>query len=166
MTQTLDPTAGYSNEDAPLRGYATLVGAFATAAAGTALVARRRGARLPERIGLRDVAMAGVATYKLSRLISKDRVTSFVRAPFTRYEEDSGRGEVEEEPRGAGVRRAVGELVICPYCVGFWVASGFTAGLILAPRATRAVAAALDALAIADGLQMLDRAAKQESGAG
>jgi len=162
MTQTLDPTAGYSNEDAPLRGYATLVGAFATAAAGTALVARRRGARLPERIGLRDVAMAGVATYKLSRLISKDRVTSFVRAPFTRFQESTGHGEVEEAPRGTGLRFAVGELLVCPYCVAQWVAAGFTLGYVFAPRTTRLLASMWTVHAVADAAQLAYSAAEEK----
>ena len=99
-------------------------------------------------------ALVTVATSKASRLIAKDRVTSTVRAPFTRYEDDAGPGEVDESARGRGLRRAIGELLICPYCVGMWISAAFAAGLIVAPRFTRWFAAVLTALFGADLLQI------------
>jgi hypothetical protein len=81
-------------------------------------------------------------------------VTSAARAPFTEYQGDSGAGEVEEAARGHGMRRAIGELLLCPYCLGMWIATAFTAGLIVAPRATRWIASALTTLFGADMLQI------------
>jgi Protein of unknown function (DUF1360) len=75
-------------------------------------------------IRLPDLVLLAIGTHKLSRLIAKDRVTSPVRAPFTRYEESAGSGEVEEEPRGVGFQKVLGELLSCPYCMSIWVASG------------------------------------------
>src|SRR4051794_37284393 len=106
---------GYAAEPRPLKGYAALSGTFGAAFAGFVLAANRRG-RMPDRIAARDVVMLGVATHKISRLISKDMVTSFIRAPFTRFKKEAGQGEVEEESRGEGLRRATGELLTCPYC--------------------------------------------------
>jgi hypothetical protein len=158
ISERLDPTRGYGDEPAPLLGRAILTGTF-FAALGTGVVtARRAGVRLPREVAVRDVVATGVATYKLARMISKDRVTTFARAPFTEFEQPTGHGEVEERPRGSGLRRAVGELVVCPYCVGLWVASGLTAGLVVWPRPTRALVAVFDVLALADGLQAADRA--------
>ncbi|MEA2385083.1 MAG: hypothetical protein QOH72_5054 [Solirubrobacteraceae bacterium] len=57
-------------------------------------------------------------------------------------------------PRGRGLRRAVGELLVCPYCIGLWVSAGFTAGLLVAPRFTRWVAAVRSALFGAEVLQI------------
>jgi hypothetical protein len=94
------------------------------------------------------------ATHKVSRLIAKDRVTSTVRAPFTRFEGDAGPGEVSEAARGRGLRRAVGELLICPYCLGLWVTAAFTARLIAAPRTTRWLMVTFSALFGADVLQI------------
>ena len=95
-----------------------------------------------------------VATHKLSRTLAKDRVTSAVRAPFTRFEGDAGPGEVSEVARGRGLRRAVGELLVCPYCLGLWIAAALTAGLLVAPRATRWGASVLVALTGSDLLQI------------
>jgi Protein of unknown function (DUF1360) len=95
-----------------------------------------------------------VATHKASRLAAKDRVTSGVRAPFTRFEGDAGPGEVSEEARGSGLRRAVGELVICPYCISLWIATALAGGLVVAPRATRWVASVLSAMFGSDLLQI------------
>jgi hypothetical protein len=158
IRERLDPTHGYGDEPAPLLGRAILTGTFFTALGTGVAAARRAGVRLPREVAVRDVVATGVATYKLARMITKDRVTTFARAPFTEYEHPAGRGEVEERPRGSGLRRAVGELVVCPYCVGFWVASGLTAGLVVSPRPTRAVVAVFDMLAVADALQAADRA--------
>ena len=59
----------------------------------------------------------GFAT-KLTRLIAKERAMAFLRAPFVRYQEGTGQGEVSEQPRGTGLQLAVGELLVCPYCLG------------------------------------------------
>lgn len=101
-----------------------------------------------------DLALITFATHKLSRLITKERVTSALRAPFTRYQGEAGPGEVEESPRGQGLRRAIGELFVCPYCIATWIASGFAAGLVVAPRATRLIAATLTAVLGSDVLQI------------
>ncbi len=159
----LDPFAGYSDEEQPLAGHITLVAAFAASLAAAAVAARVTGRAPPQRPHPVDVLMAGMATHKLSRLVSKAKVTSFVRAPFTEYEHPRGHGEIEEHPRGDGARRAVGELLTCPYCLSQWISAGFAAGLVLAPRATRLVAASYTAQALADFLQLAYRAAEQRS---
>ena len=93
-----------------------------------------------------------MATYKLSRLATKARVTSFARAPFTRYTGEAGPSEVCEEPRGTGLRRAIGELAVCPYCVGEWIAAGLTAAYLRDPRSTRTAASVLVVVAASDVL--------------
>jgi Protein of unknown function (DUF1360) len=156
-----DAVAGYApREQRPLAAYTGLTAAFGIALGG-ALVALRR--ELPERISTRDLALAGIATHKLSRLLAKDKVTSFIRAPFTRYQEPAGHGELEEAPRGSGARYAVGELLVCPYCLAQWVAAGFVVGLVAAPRPTRVVAGIYAAETLADFLQLAYAAAEDRA---
>jgi hypothetical protein len=150
-----EPFAGHApDRDRPLASYAVLTGAFAAASAGFGTWLRASDRQLPDGPAPADLALITVATHKASRLVAKDRVTSFARAPFTRYEGDSGASEVEEAARGRGMRRALGELILCPYCLGLWIAAAFTAGLIAAPRATRWIASALTTLFGADVLQI------------
>jgi hypothetical protein len=159
--QRRGPFAGYAPaEHRPLGSYAILSGAFGAALACTLLGLRAAGRELPERPSLADVALAGVATHKLSRLIAKDKVSGFMRAPFTRFQEHSGHGEVEEAARGQGLRYAIGELLVCPYCVGQWVAGGFVVGYVHAPRATRMIAAMSTMHAVSDALQLAYSAAE------
>jgi hypothetical protein len=130
------------------------MGMFLTACGGFGAWLHRSGRPLPERPAAVDVALVAVATHKAARLLAKDRVTSTVRAPFTRFQEDVGAGEVSEAARGRGLRRAVGELLVCPYCLSVWLAAAFTAGLIAAPRPTRWIASVLASVFGADLLQI------------
>jgi hypothetical protein len=154
-TNRANPIAGYApGEQRPLRGYAALTGAFAAVTIAFASWMRRSGRNLPERIALGDLALITLATHKASRLLAKDRVTSAVRAPFTRFQAEGGPGEVEEQARGRGLRRAVGELLICPYCLSMWIGAGFAAGLVVAPRPTRWAASVLAVVFGSDVLQI------------
>jgi hypothetical protein len=138
-------------EERPLASYAGLMAVYGAYAGGWALLARRRG--LPDRVDARDVALVALATYKASRLVTRDKVTAPVRAPFTRFEEEASGSEVNEKPVGTGPRRAVGELLSCPFCTSQWIATTLLGGVLTAPRATRAVASLFASLAAADGLQ-------------
>lgn len=156
------PFGGYADDDKPLGSYALLTAGFNLGLAG-ALASAARRQPLPERVGIRDVALLGIATHKLSRLIAKDTVTSFFRAPFVRYEGPGGINELEETPRGEGLRRAVGELLFCPQCVGQWVAGGLIYGFVRAPRTTRLLAAMFTSLAIADFLHLAYMASREKA---
>jgi hypothetical protein len=96
-----------------------------------------------------------LAAQKLSRLITKDRVASFMRSPFPRYAGEAGRSEVSAKPRGEGLQRAIGEPLVCPYCVGQWVAAGLIGVYIIDPDATRFAAGMFAVLGAADLFQQL-----------
>jgi hypothetical protein len=138
--------------EVPLGGYAVLATAYAVSAGLVATAARRRGVRLPDRVPPWDVVLMGAATFKVSRLVAKDKVTSFLRAPFTRRTDESTASEVMDEPRGSGIQRAVGELASCPFCTSVWVAGAVAGGYVFAPRATRLLCAGMGAVTVADWL--------------
>lgn len=148
----------------PLGSYAALMGIYGAGVAGLSTLVARSGRSLPERLPLADLALASVATHKLSRLVAEDPVTSPLRAPFTRFAGRSGPAELEEQTRGTGPQKAAGELLTCPFCVGQWVATGFAFGLVLAPRPTRFAAWIFTALTAADFLQLAYAAAEQGVG--
>lgn len=144
----------YDDEaEVPLKGYAVLAGTFAVGVVLFTVAARRRELRLPDGVPPWDVALLGTASFKASRLLSRDKVTSFLRAPFTRRAEDGAANEVTDEPRGGEARRAVGDLVSCPFCASVWVAGALTGTYACAPRAARLLSAGLSAVTVADWLQ-------------
>lgn len=145
-------------DDRPLGSYLALIGVFGGLASLFSVLFRASGRQLPERIDSRDLVLLTLASHKTARLLSKDRVTSPLRAPFTKPEGEAGPGEVEESSRGTGLRKAIGELLLCPYCLGMWTSGGFVAGLLTAPRFTRWVAAVF---AIFFGSEMLQIAYKR-----
>jgi Protein of unknown function (DUF1360) len=156
-------TAHYAPDvERPLGSYAVIAGTYVTIFGGTFIALRARGHELPTRLAAGDVLLIGIASHKLSRLIAKDKVTSFVRAPFTRYQEPGGQGEVEEQAYGHGLRLAVGELLVCPYCLAQWAATGLTLGLVGAPRFTRLFSTTLAVHSISDFLQIAYRAAEDQ----
>jgi hypothetical protein len=157
-----DPTEGHSAQHRPLAAYGGVTVAF-NGLFAAALLAARRADRLPERFGAGDTLLLGAATAQLSRLLSKDRVTSVLRAPFTRFKEDAGYGEVEEEARGTGLQRAIGELLICQYCVAQWVAAGLVLGHAVAPRETRVVAGTFAVYGVSNLLNLAYSAAQDRA---
>jgi Protein of unknown function (DUF1360) len=148
-------------EERPLGGYLRAMGGYAGLVGVAALVGRARGSSLPERFSWSDTVLMSVAVHKASRLLTKSSVTSPLRAPFTRFAGSTGEGEVAESvPPSGDHRHAVGELLTCPFCTGVWLATAFTAGLVLAPRATRLVATTLTTIAGSDYLHLAYDAAK------
>jgi Protein of unknown function (DUF1360) len=151
---------GYGDDEAPLGSYATFMAVYNVAFAGALAAARFAGREVPTTTP-GDIALFGVATHKLSRLLAKDKVTAALRAPFSEYEDEGGPAEVEERPRGHGLRRTIGELVTCPYCLDQWVAAGFYLGSVFAPRVSRLAASVFATVAIADFLQIGYRAGQR-----
>jgi hypothetical protein len=140
-----------ASEDTPLAGYVTAMVVFASSLVGALVwMTRRRAAPL----SLRDVALLGIATHKLSRIVSKDFVTAPIRAPFTRRAKAEGAGEVHDEARGDGARRALGYLLTCPYCLGPWIASALSTSMALRPAQTGFVVRVLTAVTISDFLHL------------
>jgi hypothetical protein len=156
------------NEHRPLGGYLAAMGTYAGVTGVLAALVKVTDRPVPERPAAADVVLLSIATHKLSRLLSKDAVTSPLRAPFTRYDRPGGSGEVMEQVRdsGSSTRHAIGELLSCPFCLAVWVATGLTGGLVLAPRLTRLVATALTAVAASDFLQMAYAIAQQTAEGG
>ena len=143
---------GYKGgDDMPLAGYLTLLGVFNSALIG--LLAASEADERREKIAVGDVLLLGAATFKLARIVAKDRVTSPLRAPFTEYVEPDGTSEVKEKSRGKGLQRAIGDLITCPWCVTPWVAGALAAGFIFKPRAAKTVAKIFAAVAVADFIQ-------------
>ena len=149
---------GYGGDQETLPPYAALAGVFNLILVIFFLAMKRSGRPLPERIGIRDIALLGVATHKLSMLVAQDAVTSPLRAPFTELQEKQSPKSMDEKPRGTGLRRSIGELLTCKFCVGQWVASFFTYGLVLAPAATRLVASIFAVVAVSDHLHQTYKA--------
>jgi len=143
---------GYDGGEEPLPSYAALAGLFNLILAVVLLIARKTGRPIPERVEARDIALLGVATHKLSLLLAKDAITSPLRAPFTELQEKQSPKRVEEKPRGKGLRRSLGELLTCHFCVGQWIASFFAYGLVFAPAVTRLVASIFAVVALSDHL--------------
>ena len=140
-------------DELPTRDYAALVAIFNGLLATGVLLRKCSREPLPERVDMKDLALFALSTQKLSRVITKEKVTTALRAPFTEIEGKGGAGELEERPRGRGLRRAIGELLTCPFCLGTWIASGFIYGYIFSPRVTRTVASVFAVSGMADFLQ-------------
>ncbi|QRO01224.1 DUF1360 domain-containing protein [Archangium violaceum] len=144
------PFRGYRDEDQrPLGSYALLMTAWNLGLVGLLTLGRRR---LKHRMDLGDTVLLGVATHKLTRLLARDQVTSPLRAPFTRFESKGSAGEVNETSRGEGLRRAVGDLVSCIFCLGPWVGLGLTGLYVAKPEAARVVGSVFALTATSDFL--------------
>jgi hypothetical protein len=146
----------------PFGPYRAFMGIFASVVGGALALATRRGRELPEKVDAAQLLLVGTASHKVSRMIAKDKVTSPLRAPFTELEGKGGPAELEERSRGTGMRKAIGELLTCPFCLDLWAVAAFSVGLLFAPRATRFVASLFAALTVSDFFQIAYRAAEDK----
>jgi hypothetical protein len=117
-------------------GYGTLLGALV-------LGARGRG----EAVRGDEIPALGLATFALAKLISKEKVETWVREPFL---EETPQGR---RPKGSGMRYAVGELLSCTRCVGAWSSLALVGLRVARPREARVVTAVLATSALNDFLQ-------------
>lgn len=136
-------------KEIPLAQYGALISLFWILFGGAAIAFTSKQERTSRPRAFGDILLLGVATHMLSRIAAKDRVTSVLRSPFARYVEDGAPGEVEEEPRGTGIRKAVGELVTCPYCMSPWIAAILSIGMSVAPELTRRICSLFSSVAVA-----------------
>lgn len=132
--------------------YLVAIGAHTAVVAGLAATGARRSTVVPTAM---DVFIGGLATQKLSRLISKEVVTTPLRAPFTEVVGPGGPGEIQERPVEAGWRTTVGELLTCPFCLDVWTATAVTTAIAFAPRLGRTLAAGAAVVAVADFAQLV-----------
>ncbi|BBY41431.1 hypothetical protein MMAN_55650 [Mycobacterium mantenii] len=148
----------------PLGGYLVVMVVYGAVVAVATLAALVSGRTLPTRWRVQDLLILTLGTHKLSRTLTKDAVTSPLRAPFTQYAGTGGPAEVQEEVREQSqLRHSLGELLTCPFCLDMWVATGFAIGLVFAPRSTRLIAGVFSALAGADFLQLAYAMAQQSA---
>ncbi len=102
------------------------------------LVVATRARRLErEPIAPAEWLPLAAATFALSKVIVDEKVVAWVRAPFV-AETPDGR-----QPRGSGMRYAVGELLSCTRCMGAWAGLGIVGLRLGSPPAGRALTAVL-----------------------
>ena len=139
----------------PLRTYAALIATYGAVLTSATVALARRG-KLPERIPWSDLALAAAASNVLSRRITKDKITRVVRAPFTEVEGAGAPGELNETVKAeTGPKRAVGELLACPFCLSQWTATAMVLGLVVAPKPARLIASVLTVAGASDQLHYL-----------
>ena len=136
-------------EQPPYRAYATIVGTFLAGLGAVSGLAAVRN-RPPQEVSAMELALLGLATFKAARVVSRDKVTSFVREPLV--EGHAYEGEDEHPVQTGGMQQALGELVTCTRCVGTWIGAGLATTQILAPRTGRLLTSVLAAGAVNDFL--------------
>jgi hypothetical protein len=133
----------------PYAAYAGIMASFAGGLAAAGAIAKLLG-RDPREHKTLDLAVLGLATFKASRTIARDEVTSFLRDPFV---EGTAKEGGEDPVETGDVRQAIGELVTCSRCIGTWVAAGISTTQILAPQFGRLLTWTLATAGANDWLQ-------------
>ena len=131
----------------PYRAYAAIATTFVAGLGVVSGLAAARRRPLQEFTPI-DLTMLGLATFKASRTVARDKVTSFVRDPFV--EGDAWEGEDEQPVHDTELKQAIGELVTCTRCIGTWIGAGLATTQILAPRTGRLLTSVLAAGALND----------------
>lgn len=112
------------------------------------LLAAARAGRPAEPTSAIDLVVLGLASMKIGDVVARDRITAFMRRPFTD-------GPAAVQPKGDGLFRAAGELVTCAHCVSLWAAGALAVAQLHRPRETRLVARVFAAYAVAEAARPL-----------
>lgn len=149
--------------------YTTLTGLFMTVFAGFSLYQTRQRDKV--KLSPMEFLQLALATFRLGRLISYDKVFEPYRAPFTRTVPDPSGEGMTVVPKGKGARQAVGDLVACPICAGTWVAAILVYGMGVFPNVTRAFVAIMSTIGAAElldaateALQWTGQLAREKAG--
>lgn len=147
--------------------YTAISGLFMAILGLFSLLTRRKG----KEVRPFDLALLGLSSYRMGRLVAYDLVMEGYRAPFTQTVPDpTGAGDTVQ-PKGTGWRRAIGDLIACPICAGTWIAAGLVYGLEVAPRPTRLLMTIMASIglgevlnALTESLQWTGQAAREQAG--
>jgi len=112
-------------------------------------------------LNLVDFGMTAAAAHKIAQIVSKERVTMYLRSPFTWQKDEGKEGGRKEVPKEHGMQRAIGELLTCPYCLAPWISTALVAGHIFAPVPTRVVTTIFALTAAADWMTQLKSELKE-----
>ncbi len=149
-------TGERGREPLPLGGYAVLIGLFGASVGGLMAWAAREN-RLLDSISATDLAVLSIGSHKLARMATKDRVSTVLREPFTHYDGTDGTlpGETSESARrdGGTLQQAIGELLVCPYCMSTWSATALLGTYLADRKLGRTVGALLSTVSLAEMMQ-------------
>jgi hypothetical protein len=115
--------------------YGTLLGLLAASAG-----------RSQEPIRSAELIPLSAATFALSKLVVHEKIETWLRSPFV---EESANGK---QPKGRGMRYAVGELLSCTRCMGAWSALALVGLRMHAPRSAQVITSVLAVSAANDFL--------------
>jgi hypothetical protein len=115
--------------------------------AWTALLAGLLATTRSEGPSVRELPLFGLASFSLTKSLSKEKVGTWVRTPVV------DESVPERPPKGRGLRYVAGELVTCTRCLGTWSALGLVGLRAARPREARLVAGVLATSAVNDFLQ-------------
>lgn len=107
------------------------------------LLMLRPGALIQSTLTPLNLLLLGLASYRAGRVIALDEVTQPFRLPFVDVQQENG--ERTEASRKDGLRGAIGALITCLDCIGFWIAAVLAYGYLLWPGPMWVVMLALEA---------------------
>lgn len=87
-----------------------------------------------------DVLLLCLATFRITEIVTEEKVAEAIRAPFCEkrpVQQPDGSWKEEEVPRRGGLRGVAGELILCPWCAGVWIATLLTFFWMLVPGVAR-----------------------------
>jgi hypothetical protein len=134
----------------PQRHYAVFLLTYLAAWSLFLVAIHLMGRGWPQQVSGIDLLLLSLATFRLTAIVTEEKVARSLRAPFCEFivvNRPDGTEVEEEVPAGRGLRRVAGEMILCPWCAGVWIATLLLFFWILLPGVSRAVLLAFSAAA-------------------
>ena len=125
-----------------------------------ALVSTQNDFAIPD---TKTLVLFVLASFRIARTLSFNEIGAPIRAPFTECVQDSCGAGMSLQPRGSGLRYAIGSLLICPICTGTWASLALYVIWTLAPSFGVAL---LWVLGVAGGAELVHWFAEHQEWAG
>ena len=112
-------------------------GLFSILLVGFAIFLYSRGVEFDAKMGFFEFFVISLAVFRLTRLLVYDSIALWIRDLFFEIKKEWNEKEavfvVKRSLAKSGIRRKLGELLLCPWCVGTWVALFVLFGYYLHP---------------------------------
>ncbi|WP_280769239.1 DUF1360 domain-containing protein [Salipaludibacillus daqingensis] len=84
-----------------------------------------------------EFILIGLSVFRLTHLFLYDKITESLRTRLLMEQnivDEDGNEDWNYIPKGEGIKKFIGELFVCHWCMSVWISAGMLGGYLLFPQ--------------------------------